>query len=128
MRRLIYLLVVFILIGGIVLTAYAPDEISMVFIVLMEVIIFLGVVFGIGFAAGKVVLKSKLRQKKEAKLHPPAGPKPEESVAPSDAEGALVTEPENVETAVLTADASATDPEKTETKIDVERMEPNGEQ
>ena len=46
MRRLIYLLVVFILIGGIVLTAYAPDEISMVFIVLMEVIIFLGVVFG----------------------------------------------------------------------------------
>lgn len=88
----------------------------------------LGVVFGIGFAAVKVVLKSKLRQKKEAKLHPPAGPKPEESVAPSDAEGALVTEPENVETAVLTADASATDPEKTETKIDVERMEPNGEQ
>lgn len=47
MRRLIYFLVVFILIGGVILTAYAPDEISTVFIVLMEGIIFLGVLFGI---------------------------------------------------------------------------------
>ena len=47
MRRLIYSLVIFILIGGVILTAYAPDEISTVFIVLMEVIIFLGVLFGI---------------------------------------------------------------------------------
>ncbi len=47
MRRLIYFLVVFILIGGVILTAYAPDEISTVFIVLMEVIVFLGVLFGI---------------------------------------------------------------------------------
>ena len=47
MRRLIYSLVIFILIGGVILTAYAPDEISTVFIVLMEVIIFLGVLFGV---------------------------------------------------------------------------------
>ena len=47
MRRLIYSLIIFILIGGIILTAYAPDEISTVFIVLMEAIVFLGVVFGI---------------------------------------------------------------------------------
>ena len=47
MRRLIYFLVVFILIGGVILTAYAPDEISTVFIVMMEAIVFLGVLFGI---------------------------------------------------------------------------------
>ncbi len=47
MRRLIYSLVIFILIGGIILTAYAPDSISMVFIVIMEVIVALGVTFGI---------------------------------------------------------------------------------
>jgi len=47
MRRLTYSLVIFILIGGIVLTAYAPDEISMVFIVLMEGIVFMGVLLGI---------------------------------------------------------------------------------
>ncbi len=47
MKRLIYSLVVFVLIGGIVLTAYAPDEIATAFIVLMEIIVFLGVVFGV---------------------------------------------------------------------------------
>ena len=47
MRRLIYMLVVFILIGGIILTAYAPDDVSTVFIVMMEVIVFAGVVLGI---------------------------------------------------------------------------------
>ncbi|MBR5109272.1 MAG: EAL domain-containing protein [Clostridia bacterium] len=47
MRRLIYSMIVFILIGGIVLTAYAPDEVSTVLIVLMETIVFIGVVFGI---------------------------------------------------------------------------------
>ena len=47
MRRLIYILVVFILIGGIILTAYAPDDVSTVFIVLMEVIVFVGVVLGV---------------------------------------------------------------------------------
>ena len=46
MRRLIYSMIIFILIGGIILTAYAPDEVSTVFIVLMEAIVFLGVVFG----------------------------------------------------------------------------------
>ncbi len=35
MKRLIYFLIIFILIGGMILTAYAPDEISTVFIVLM---------------------------------------------------------------------------------------------
>jgi len=39
--------VVFILVGGITLTAYAPDEISMVFIILMELIIGAGVLIGI---------------------------------------------------------------------------------
>ena len=47
MRRLIYLLVIFILIGGIVLTAYAPDEISTVFIIIMEMVVFVGVFVGI---------------------------------------------------------------------------------
>lgn len=47
MRRLVYTLVIFILIGGIILTAYAPDNISTVFIVLMEVIVFAGILFGI---------------------------------------------------------------------------------
>ena len=47
MRRLIYSMILFILIGGIILTAYAPDEVSTVFIVLMEAIVFLGVIFGL---------------------------------------------------------------------------------
>lgn len=47
MRRLIYSLIIFILIGGIILTAYAPDEISTVFIVMMEMIMFFGVLFGV---------------------------------------------------------------------------------
>lgn len=47
MRRLVYSMIIFILIGGIILTAYAPDEVSTVFIVLMEIIVFLGVVFGV---------------------------------------------------------------------------------
>ncbi len=47
MRKLIYSLIIFILIGGIILTAYAPDEVSTVFIVLMEVILFLGILFGV---------------------------------------------------------------------------------
>ena len=49
MRRLIYILAVFILIGGVILTAYAPDEISTVFIIVMEGIVFLGVLFGVFF-------------------------------------------------------------------------------
>lgn len=47
MGRLIYSLIIFILIGGIILTAYAPDDISTVFIVMMEVIVFMGILFGI---------------------------------------------------------------------------------
>lgn len=47
MRRLIYTLVIFILIGGIILTAYAPDNVSTVFIVLMEIIVLAGVVLGV---------------------------------------------------------------------------------
>lgn len=47
MRRLIYSLIIFILAGGIILTAYAPDEVSTVFIVIMEIIVSLGVLFGI---------------------------------------------------------------------------------
>ena len=47
MRRLIYSLIIFILVGGIILTAYAPDEVSTVFIVIMEAIVFMGVLFGV---------------------------------------------------------------------------------
>ena len=47
MRRLIYSLIIFILIGGIILTAYAPDRVSMVFIVIMEAIVFIGVIIGV---------------------------------------------------------------------------------
>lgn len=47
MRRLVYLLMVFVLAGGIALTAYAPDSVSMIFIVSMEMILFLGIVMGI---------------------------------------------------------------------------------
>ena len=47
MRRLIYTLVIFILIGGIILTSYAPDSISTVFIVIMEFIVLAGVVLGV---------------------------------------------------------------------------------
>lgn len=47
MRRLIYVFIIFILIGGIILTAYAPDEVSTVFIVMMEVILFVGVIIGV---------------------------------------------------------------------------------
>ena len=47
MRKLIYTLVIFILIGGIVLTAYAPDNISTVFIVVMEIIVLAGVLLGV---------------------------------------------------------------------------------
>ena len=47
MRRIIYTLILFILIGGIVLTAYAPDEVSTVVIVVMELILLAGTVFGI---------------------------------------------------------------------------------
>ena len=47
MRRLVYTLVVFILIGGIILTAYAPDNVSTVFIVLMECIVLAGIFAGV---------------------------------------------------------------------------------
>ena len=47
MRRLVYLLMIFILAGGIALTAYAPDSVSMVFIVTMELVLFLGMLMGI---------------------------------------------------------------------------------
>ena len=47
MHRLIYLLIIFILIGGIALTAYAPDQISTIFIIVMELIIFIGIIIGI---------------------------------------------------------------------------------
>ena len=47
MQRLVYFMIIFVLIGGIILTAYAPDEISTIFIVIMEVIVFIGVLFGV---------------------------------------------------------------------------------
>lgn len=47
MRRTIYIFTVFILLCGIALAAYAPDGISMAFIVAMEAVIALGVLFGV---------------------------------------------------------------------------------
>ena len=47
MHRLVYLLILFILIGGMALTAYAPDQISAVFIIVMELIIFVGIIAGL---------------------------------------------------------------------------------
>ena len=47
MNRIIYFLIVFVLIGGAILAAYAPDMISTVFIVLMEGLVLIGVLFGV---------------------------------------------------------------------------------
>lgn len=68
MRRLIYTFTIIILIGGIVLTAYAPDEVSVVMIVIMEGILFLGTIFGVipvvqysrGFQAGLAAIERAL--------------------------------------------------------------------
>lgn len=47
MRRTIYILTIFILLCGIALAAYAPDGLSMAFIIAMEVLVALGALFGI---------------------------------------------------------------------------------
>lgn len=47
MRRTIYIFTIFILLCGIALAAYAPDGLSMAFIIVMEVVIGLGAVFGV---------------------------------------------------------------------------------
>lgn len=47
MRRTIYILTIFILLCGIALAAYAPDAISMAFVIAMTVLIALGVLFGV---------------------------------------------------------------------------------
>ncbi len=47
MRRIIYLFTIFILLCGIALAAYAPDGISMAFVIAMEVLIALGAIFGV---------------------------------------------------------------------------------
>lgn len=47
MKRLIFSLIIIILVSGIILTAYAPDAVSAVFIVMMELIVFGGVFLGI---------------------------------------------------------------------------------
>lgn len=47
MRRTIYILTVFILLCGIALAAYAPDGLSMAFIIAMEALIALGALFGV---------------------------------------------------------------------------------
>ncbi|MBR3764378.1 MAG: EAL domain-containing protein [Clostridia bacterium] len=47
MRRTIYIFTVFILLCGVALAAYAPDGLSMAFIIGMEVIIALGALFGV---------------------------------------------------------------------------------
>ena len=47
MRKLVYTLMIFIAVGGVVLTAYAPDEVSTVFIVLMAAVLLLGIGLGV---------------------------------------------------------------------------------
>ena len=47
MRRTIYIFTVFILLCGIALAAYAPDGLSMVFIIVMEAVIALGALLGV---------------------------------------------------------------------------------
>lgn len=47
MRRTIFIFTVFILLCGIALAAYAPDGISMTFIIVMEAVIALGALFGV---------------------------------------------------------------------------------
>lgn len=47
MRRTIYIFTVFILLCGIALAAYAPDGLSMAFIIAMEVLVALGALFGV---------------------------------------------------------------------------------
>ena len=90
----------------------------------------LGVVFGIAFAALKVVLRSKKRQKLESKANAAGGNTPDGSGQMSDAaeKAAPAAElPESGTTALPTEEPS-TNTDNTETKQDVERMNPNGEQ
>lgn len=47
MRRIIYILTMFILLCGIALAAYAPDGLSMAFIIAMEALVALGALFGV---------------------------------------------------------------------------------
>ena len=47
MRRTIYILTIFILLCGIALAAYAPDGLSMAFIIAMEMLVALGALLGI---------------------------------------------------------------------------------
>lgn len=47
MRRGVYLLMTVMLFSGVALAAYAPDQLSMAFLVAMEIIIVLGLAFGI---------------------------------------------------------------------------------
>ncbi|MBQ2953876.1 MAG: EAL domain-containing protein [Clostridia bacterium] len=47
MRRTVYIFTIFILLCGIALAAYAPDGLSMAFIIVMEVVVALGALFGV---------------------------------------------------------------------------------
>ena len=91
----------------------------------------LGVVFGIAFAALKVVLRSRKRQKQEGKAAVAGEGTPVESVqdAATAEENAAPAEalPENGTTAPP-AEEPSENHDHTETKQDVERMNPNGEQ
>lgn len=99
----------------------------------------LGVVFGIGFAALKVVLNSKKRQKREAKLLPIEKNTPEETgpdLSDQKTEAAPQTVSEtgpgeisaHTDGAALPGEELPAKLENTETNSDGERMDPNGEQ
>lgn len=91
----------------------------------------LGVVFDIAFAALKVVLKSKKRQKQESKAIKADGNQPDEpgeAAAATEESAAPAAQLPESGTAEASAEAQAMEHENTETMQDVERMNPNGEQ
>lgn len=47
MRKFSYLFIIVILLGGLLLIGFAPNTISLLFSVVMEVVVFLGIVFGV---------------------------------------------------------------------------------
>ena len=47
MRKLSYLFIILVLLGGVLLIAFSPDTLSLLFSVVMELVAFLGIVFGI---------------------------------------------------------------------------------
>ena len=78
----------------------------------------LGVVFGIAFAALKVVLKSKKRQKREAKLNPPDRAQQEAAAPQTDVQSSSDAVPESEESLSPPPEEPPVNNDNTETRID----------